>query len=98
MKPEFRIKQNKNGNFEVYYVEKKATIFKKEVLKPFVCWAGIDKVYEFGSIDSAIRELKQEVIKQTQRVLSLEYQPKKCKVCGQYFDEDDECPTGHRQT
>ena len=36
MKPQFKIKENKEGKFEVYYVEQKGKIFKKEVLKPFV--------------------------------------------------------------
>ena len=68
MKPQFKIKKNKEGKFEVYYVEEKGKIFKKEVLKPFVTWSGIDEVYAFSSIDIAIRELKQEVIKQTERI------------------------------
>ena len=31
MKPQFKIKENKEGKFEVYYVEQKGKIFKKEV-------------------------------------------------------------------
>ena len=30
MKPQFKIKENKEGKFEVYYVEQKGKIFKKE--------------------------------------------------------------------
>lgn len=30
--------------------------------------------------------------------LKNKYKNKKCKVCGQDFDKNDECPTGHRQT
>ena len=59
---------DKEGKFEVYYVEQKGKIFKKEVLKPFITWRGTDEVYAFSSIDIAIRELKQEVIKQTERI------------------------------
>ena len=33
MKPQFKIKENKEGKFEVYYVEQKGKIFKKEVFK-----------------------------------------------------------------
>lgn len=68
MKPQFKIKKNKEGKFEVYYVEQKGKIFKKEVLKPFITWRGTDEVYAFSSIDIAVKELKQEVIKQTEKV------------------------------
>ena len=68
MKPQFKIKENKEGKFEVYYVEKKGKIFKKEVLKPFITWRGTDEVYAFSSIDIAVKELKQEVMIQTKRI------------------------------
>jgi hypothetical protein len=65
MKPEFRIKKNENGKFEVYYVEKVKTFFgsrTKEVLKPYVTWSGLDKVFEFSTMEIAVDELKAEVI------------------------------------
>lgn len=66
MKPEFRIKENEKGKFEVYYIESLG--FRcKEILKPYVTWSGLDKVYEFDTIESAIRELQLEVIKNTER-------------------------------
>jgi len=71
MKPEFRIKQNNKGKFEVYYVEIVGTsyFFKgKEVLKPFITYSGSDRIFEFSSLEIAIKELKQEVIKQTERL------------------------------
>ena len=71
MKPEFRIKENKKYNpyrFEVYFVEYKGFLFKKEVLKPFITYAGTGNIYPFSSIETAITELKQEVIKQTERL------------------------------
>jgi len=68
MKPQFIIKENKNGKFEVYYIERYATFFRKEVLKPYVTWNGLDEVYPFSSIDVAIRELKTEIIKNTERI------------------------------
>ena len=71
MKPEFRIVENKKGKFEVFYVETKggSYFFKdKEVLKPFITYAGSNKIYSFESIENAIKELKQEVIIQTERI------------------------------
>ena len=71
MTPQFRILKNKDGKFEVYYVEKVKTFFGiklKEVLKPYITWSGLEKVYPFNSIDVAILELKQEVIKNTERI------------------------------
>ena len=65
MKPEFRIIKNDENKFEVYYVKKKRTIFKNEVLKPFIKYLGTDEVYPFSNIENALIELKQEVIKQT---------------------------------
>lgn len=43
--------------------------------------------------NNVIRDLK---------AIALEYaeqfqEKQKCNVCGQQFDEDNECPTGHRQ-
>ena len=67
MKPQFIIKENENGKFEVYYIERHATFFKKEILKPYITWAGLDEVFPFDDIDIAIKELKQEVIKNTER-------------------------------
>ena len=67
---EFRIKQVKNG-FQVFYVEKKGSSFffeGKEVLKPYITLAGLDEVYTFKDIDTAIKELKLEVIKNTKRL------------------------------
>ena len=63
MKPEFRILQNNNFKFEVYYVERKRSFFKKEVLKPYITYAGLDMVYPFSSIEIAIDSLKDEIIK-----------------------------------
>ena len=70
MKPKFRIKENSEGKFEVYYVEKIVWTCKgqKEVLKPFITWSGLDTVYPFSTIDLAIDELKLEVIKQTEKI------------------------------
>lgn len=69
MKPEFRIKENKEGKFEVYYVEYKFGLFShKEILHPFITWSGTNKVYAFTDIQNAIKELKQEVINQTERL------------------------------
>jgi len=71
MKPQFRIKENVNGKFEVYYVEKVKTflgIRTKEVLKPYVTWSGLDEIYAFNTIEAAITHLKAEVILQTERL------------------------------
>ena len=69
MKPEFKIKENKYGKFEVYYVEHKIGLFShKEILHPFITWSGLDEVYAFNSIEIAIEELKKEVINQTERI------------------------------
>lgn len=70
MVPEFRIKQVKKG-FQVFYVEKKGSSFffdGNEVLKPYITWAGLDEVYTFKDIDTAIKQLKLEVIKNTKRL------------------------------
>jgi ABC-type transporter MlaC component len=69
MKPEFRIKQNEKGKFEVYYVEVKGSSYftkNKEVLKPFITYAGLEIVYPFSKIETAIEEMKAEIIKQTE--------------------------------
>lgn len=69
MKPEFRIKENTEGKFEVYYIETKGSSFffkDKEVLKPFITYAGLDKVYAFSSLKTALEQLKLEIIKQTE--------------------------------
>jgi len=68
MKPEFRIKENKNGKFEVYYIERHETFFKKEILKPYITWAGLDEIFQFSSIEVAIKELELEIIKNTDRI------------------------------
>lgn len=65
MKPRFKIKQNEKGKFEVYYIERHETFFKKEILKPYVTWSGLDEVFEFSTIDVAIQELKKEIILNT---------------------------------
>lgn len=67
MKPRFVILENKHNKFEVYYIERKGLIFKKDVLIPFVTYAGSNEVYPFINIQIALEELKQEVIKQTER-------------------------------
>lgn len=76
MKPQFRILQNKNGNFEVYYIEK-INFFGKEILKPFITRAGLDDVFPFSNLDLAIDELKKEAIKQTERAEYKNYKLKK---------------------
>ena len=65
MSPEFRILHNINFRYEVYYVHKKATFFKKEVLKPYLTYSGLDEVFPFMDLEIAIEELKKEVIKNT---------------------------------
>lgn len=65
MKPRFKIKQNEKGKFEVYYIKRHATFFKKEILKPYVTWSGLDEVFEFSTLDVAIQELKKEIILNT---------------------------------
>lgn len=70
MKSEFRIKENEEGFFEVYYVESKGNSFfteGKELLKPYITWSGYDNAYPFSTLENAIEELKQEVIKNTKR-------------------------------
>ena len=68
MSPEFRILQNINFRYEVYYVYKKATFFKKEILKPYLTYSGLDKVYPFMNLEIAVEELKKEVIKNTKLI------------------------------
>ena len=71
MKPEFKIKQNTHGKFEVYYVEIKGTsyFFKdKEVLKPYITYSGSDRVFEFSSMEVALGELKHEVVMNTEHL------------------------------
>jgi hypothetical protein len=71
MKPEFRITKNQNGRFEVYYVESVGSSFffkGKEVLKPYVTYSGSDRIFPFKTIESAIVQLKAEVILQTERL------------------------------
>lgn len=65
MKPEFKIKKNKQGKYEVYYIYKHRTFFNKEVLKPYITWSGLDKVYPFSTLETAIKELKIEITKNT---------------------------------
>jgi hypothetical protein len=67
MIPEFRIKQVKGG-FQVFYVEKYRFFTGKAVLKPYITWAGLEKVYTFKDIDTAIKQLELEVIKNTERI------------------------------
>lgn len=67
MTPKFRIKQVKGG-FQVFYVEKERFISGEEVLKPYITWAGLDDVYTFKDINTAIKQLKLEVIKNTKRI------------------------------
>ena len=68
MKPKFVIKENQDGKFEVYYVEIiKKTLRKQEVvLKPYVTYLGTEKVFPFSSMKSAIEELKNQVIQDTE--------------------------------
>lgn len=68
MRPQFKIKENKKGEFEVYYIERHETFFKKEILKPYITWSGLDEVFPFDNIDIAIKELGYEVIKSTERI------------------------------
>jgi hypothetical protein len=67
MVPEFRIKQVKGG-FQVFYVEKYSFFTRKAVLKPYITWAGLDKVYTFKDIDTAIKHLEREVIINTDKI------------------------------
>jgi len=70
MKPEFRIKENENGKFEVYYVESVGSSFffkGKEVLKPYITYSGSDRIFEFSSMEVALGELKHEVFMNTER-------------------------------
>ena len=53
-------------------------------------------IYSGKNPNDVIRDLK---------IIALEYakqfqkeETQKCNVCGQQFDEDEECPTGHRQS
>ena len=70
MKPEFRIKENKSGRFEVYYVQKKESGFfllsHKEVLKPYITYSGTQRVYPFSSLAVALSELKIEIDSHTE--------------------------------
>ena len=68
MKPEFRIIENKNKKYEVYYVENKGSsyFFKdKEVLKPYITYSGSNRIFEFSSRLVALEELKNEISKNT---------------------------------
>ncbi len=67
MKPEFKIKEVKNG-FQVFYVKRYRFLSGEEVLKPYITWAGLDKVYTFKDIDTAIKQLELETIKNTKRI------------------------------
>jgi len=58
MKPEFKIVENQQGKFEVYYVQNKRLI-------PFITWSGLDKVYAFSSFEIAKEELRLEILKNT---------------------------------
>jgi len=70
MKPQFKILKNKNGKFEVYYIQRHKSLFKKEILKPYVTWSGLDKVYAFSNLDVAIDELQKEIILNTELIKS----------------------------
>ena len=67
MKPEFRIKEVKNG-FQVFYVKRYRFLSGEEILKTYITWAGLDKVYTFKDIDTAIKQLELETIKNTKRI------------------------------
>jgi len=58
MKPEFKILENQQGKFEVYYVQNK-------ILIPFITWTGLYKVYAFSSLEVAKEELRLEILKNT---------------------------------
>ena len=67
MEPRFRIIKNKEGKFEVYYVELCSYyyFFTKEVLRPFITYAGTNIIFAFSKLETAVRELEVEVIKNT---------------------------------
>ena len=69
MKPKFKILENKDGKFEVYYVEYITEMFHtRQKLIPYITWAGLNKVYEFSSLEIAIEELKKEIIFNTELI------------------------------
>jgi hypothetical protein len=67
MKPKFIIKSTEKG-FQVFYIERYRFLFGLPVLKPYITYAGLEKVYTFKDIDTAIKELELEVIKNTKRI------------------------------
>jgi hypothetical protein len=67
MKPKFIIKSTEKG-FQVFYIERYRFLTGFPVLKPYITYAGLDKVYTFKDIDTAIKELELEVIKNTKRI------------------------------
>lgn len=67
MKPEFKIKQVSDG-FQVFYVQKYDFFSMEPVLKPYITWSGLDDVYTFKDIDTAIKELELEVLRNTKRI------------------------------
>lgn len=73
MKPQFRILENKDGKYEIYYVDS-ISLRGKEKLKPFITWSGLDKVYSFRTIESAVDNLKLESIRQLERAERKNYE------------------------
>lgn len=67
MKPYFIIKSVKGG-FQVFYVKRFRFFTGEAVLKPYITWAGLDEVYTFKDIDTAIKQLELETIKNTERI------------------------------
>jgi hypothetical protein len=68
MKPYFIIKSAKGGGFQVFYVKKFKFFTGEAVLKPYITYAGLDEVYTFKDIDTAIKQLELEIIKNTERI------------------------------
>ena len=60
MKPQYRVIKI-NNKFFVEYLEKKATLLRKEVWRPCITWSGMDVIHPFTTIDAALRELELEV-------------------------------------
>ena len=60
MKPQYRVIKIDN-KFFVEYLEKKETLFKKEVWRPYITWSGMNIIHPFKTIDAALRELELEV-------------------------------------
>jgi len=68
MMPKFKILENKDGKFEVYYIERHKSFFKKEILNPYVTWRGSDRVFEFSNLDVAIDEMQKQILLNTELI------------------------------